>query len=162
MAYFNNDGNLMYFTHYSGNKKCLLYYFFMASFQVQQGFYQDLVLSDNYPLNLIFNHPLLGIQDLFAPFWKFLKSEFTCKYDWIDNDMAPSEIRLVSSARNSIAGKTVQKFDFTILINEKGIRKLVAESVDLNWKQHAQTDHYHMDYPVYFPGNHHCPGGIGF
>lgn len=130
MAYFKNDGIMMYFTHYSGDKNCLLYYFFLSSFQVQQGFYQDLVLYDNYPLNLIYTHPLLGIQDLLAPFWKFLKSEYTCKYDWIDNDMAPSEIRLVSTARNSVAGRTVRKFDFTILINEKGLHKLVAESVD--------------------------------
>lgn len=132
MAYFINDGNLMYFTHFTGNKKSLLYYFFLASFQVQQGFYQDLFISDRYPLNLIFNQPLLGLQDLVAPFWKFLRSEFECKYDWIDNDMAPSEIRLISSAKNTFAGRTLQKFDFTICINENGIQQLVVESKDLH------------------------------
>jgi len=128
MAYFNNDGNLLYFTHYSGDKKCLLYYFFQAAFQVQLGFYQDLTLTDKYPLNLIYNQPLLGLQDLVAPFWKFLRSDFKCTYDWIDSDMAPTEIRLVSSARNSMAGRTLRNLDFTLLLNENGIRKLTVES----------------------------------
>ena len=131
MAYFINDGNLVYFTHFTGNKKSLLYYFFLAAFQVQQGFYQDLTISDRYPLNLIFNQPLLGLQDLVAPFWKFLRSEFQCKYDWIDNDMSPSEIRLVSSATNSLAGKALRRFDFSITVNDKGIHKLTVETEDL-------------------------------
>ena len=131
MAYFNNDGKLMFFTHFSGNKKSLLYYFFMASFQVQQGFYQDLSITDSYPLNLIFNQPLLGLQDLVAPFWKFLRSEYRCTYLWIDSDLAPSEIRLVSSAKNSMAGKTVRTFDFTLLVNKKGIHKLTVDSKNL-------------------------------
>jgi urea transporter len=128
MAYFVNDGQLMYFTHYTGDKRCLLYYFFMASFQVQLGFYQDLEISDRYPLNLIFRQPVLGLQDLAAPFWKFLRSEYSCRYDWIDNDMAPSEIRLISSARNLLAGKVLARFDFTLLINEQGIQRITASS----------------------------------
>ncbi len=131
MAYFINDGNLMYFTHYSGDKSCLLYYFFLAAFQVQQGFYQDLSIRDKYPLNLIYSQPLLGLQDVLAPFWKFLKSDFQCRYDWIDSDMAPSEIRLVSSARNSIGSKELRNYNFTLLIKEKGIYKLSVKSKNL-------------------------------
>ena len=131
MAYFMNDGNLMYFTHFTGDKKALLYYFFLAAFQVQQGFYQDLNISDQYPLNLIFNQPLLGLQDLIAPFWQFLRSEFQCTYDWIDNDMSPSEIRLVSSATNTLAGKTLKKFDFSITVNEKGLQKITVQTQNL-------------------------------
>ena len=131
LAYFINDGNLLYFTHYSGDKRCLLYYFFMSAFQIQQGFYQDLVIADKYPLNLIFRQPLLALQDLAAPFWKFLRSEYRCTYEWIDNEMAPSEIRLASSAVNSLAGKELKRYDFTLLLNEKGIQKLTVVSTNL-------------------------------
>jgi len=131
MAYFVNDGNLLFFTHYSGDKKGLLYYFFLAAFQVQQGYYQDLSITDSYPLNLIFNQPLLSVQDLIAPFWKFLRSDFKCTYEWIDSDMAPKEIRLASSAKNSVAGRTIRTFEFTVVINEKGIRKLTVNSKNL-------------------------------
>jgi len=128
MAYFMNDGNLLYFTHYSGNKESLLYYFFLSAFQVQQGFYQDLLISDRYPLNLIYRQPLLGVQDLVAPFWMFLRSDFQCQYQWIDNEMSPTEIRLVSSAKNSIGGRSVKAIDFTLVVGEKGIRKLTVDS----------------------------------
>ena len=131
MAYFKNDGNLMFFTHFSGDKRSLLYYFFLAAFQVQQGFYQGLTISDRYPLNLIFNQPLLGLQDIVAPFWKFLRSEYEFHYDWIDSDMSPSEIRLVSSARNIFSGRIIKQFDFIIHINEKGLSRFEVRSADL-------------------------------
>ncbi len=131
LAYFINDGKLLYFTHYSGDKSCLLYYFFMATFQVQQGFYQDLSITDRYPLNLIYAQPLLGLQDVVAPFRIFLRSDYQMRYEWIDSDMAPSEIRLVSSARNSFAGKEIRSFNFTLVINQKGIHKLTVESLNL-------------------------------
>lgn len=131
LAYFINDGNMFYFTHYSGSKRSLLYYLFLATFQVQLGYYQELSIDDRYPLNLIFRHPLLGLQDLVAPFWKFLRSEYQCVYRWIDNDISPSEIRLSSTARNSIGGKSLQKFDFSLLIDENGIRQLVVDSPNI-------------------------------
>jgi len=132
MAYFINDGQLFYFTHFSGNKDCLLYYFFMAAFQVQQGFYQDLELVDRYPLNLIYRQPLLGVQDMVAPFWKFLRSEYRCRYDWIDNDMVPSEIRLVSSAVNRVGSRVLKKMDFTLILGESGIRSMNIRGKNLN------------------------------
>ena len=55
-----------------------------------------------------------------APFWIFLHSEFELTYEWIDNEMAPQEIRLVSSAKNSFWGKPIRTVDFSILLNEKG------------------------------------------
>ncbi len=134
MAFFVNDGNLFYFTHFEGDQRCLLYYFFMAAFQVQQGFYQDLTLEDRYPLNLIFRQPLLGIQDLAAPFWKFLRSDYRCRYDWIDNEMSPSEIRLVSSATNRLGGKVLKKIDFTLLLNQQGIAGITVNAPNLQLK----------------------------
>ncbi|MGM0474379.1 MAG: hypothetical protein ACQERV_09550, partial [Bacteroidota bacterium] len=132
VAYFINDGNLIYFTHYSGDKRSLLYYFFLAAFQVQQGFYQDLTIRDRYPLNLIFRQPLLGLQDFVAPFWKFLRSSYECRYDWIDNEMSPSEIRIRSAARNYLSGRLLKEFDFSMMIEEKGIRSFVVDSGKLH------------------------------
>lgn len=66
-----------------------------------------------------------------APFWTFLRSDFQCRYEWIDSDMAPSEIRLLSSATNSIAGKEISKSSFTIVLNPMGIHKLTVEAKNL-------------------------------
>ena len=124
VAWFRNDGNLLYFTHYEGDKKALLYYFFLAAYKVQQGFYQDMVLTDRYPLNLLFRSPLLTLQDFLAPFWKFLSSEFRLNYSWIDNEMSPGEIKLESTVRNVLMGKELSQLEMIITITESGISQI--------------------------------------
>jgi urea transporter len=127
IAYFVNDGDLFYFTHYEGDQQCLLYYLFLAAFQVQLGYYPKLTIHDRYPLNLIFRHPLLGIQDLLAPFRTFLRSDYLIRYDKIDNEMSPTEITLVSSATNRLGKRVLKKLDFTLQIGMEGICKITVE-----------------------------------
>ncbi len=138
-AWFLNDGNLLYFTHYEGDKNALLYYFFLASFKLQQGFYQDMLLKDEYPLNLMYKAPLLTLQDIIAPFWKFLKSEFELKYVSIDNEMSPTEIILESSACNVLLGSELKRLSFILTVNETGVKRfdvngnkfnLIAKCID--------------------------------
>ena len=121
LAYFSNDGRLFLFRHYEGEKNTLLYYFFLASFKVQLGFYKDLELTDRYPLNLVMKKPLLLLQDFVAPFFKFLRSEFRIKYDHIDNAVLTNKITLSSESVNYFAGSELQRTGFSIRIDEKGI-----------------------------------------
>ena len=131
-AYFTNDGNLLYFTHFQGNKKSLLYYFFLAAYKLQSGFYQDLILRDRYPLNLMFRQPLMSLQDFLAPFWRFFNSEYELRYTWIDNEISTTEIRLESSATNVLFGRVLKRIDFVIFIGEIGIRRIEINSKKLN------------------------------
>jgi hypothetical protein len=131
-AWYQNDGNLLYFTHYEGNKKALLYYFFLAAFKVQQGYYQDMVLKDRYPLNLLFKPPLLTFQDLVAPFGKFLRSEFELKYIAVDSEMSPSLITLGASSSNLFLGSLLKRLDFILTIDNKGVRQLHANGSRFN------------------------------
>jgi len=133
-AYFANDDNLLYFKHFEGDKKSLLYYFFLAVFKLQLGYYQDMILEDRYPLNLIYRQPLLSLQDIFAPFWKFQVSAYELKYDWIDNEMSPEQIRLRSTARNIFFRKLLQTIEFTLLIGEEGISEFEIKSKNMNIK----------------------------
>jgi len=121
VAWFSNDGSLFLFQHYEGPKDTLLYYFFQASFKVQLGFYKNLEIIDNFPLNLILKNPLLFFQDFVAPFFRFLKSEFRIKYEFIDNEVITTKIRLVSSAVNYLAFYELSSVKFTITIDENGI-----------------------------------------
>jgi urea transporter len=132
VAWFRNDGNLFYFTHYEGDKHALLYYFFLAAYKVQQGFYQDMLLEDRYPLNLIFRFPLLTLQDMLAPFWKFLSSEFRLRYSWIDNEMSPTEIRLESSACNVLISNELKRIECILHIHETGIREIHVNGCKIN------------------------------
>ncbi len=121
LAWFSNDGSLFLFQHYSGPKNTLLYYFFQATFKVQLGFYKNLEIKDRFPLNLILKNPLLFIQDFVAPFFKFLRSEYMMRYEYIDNEVMTSKITLVSSSVNYIGKRKLGSVEFTLNINENGI-----------------------------------------
>ena len=131
-AWFTNDGNMLFFTHFQGDKKSLLYYFFLATYKLQSGFYQDLVLRDNYPLNLTFRQPLLSLQDFLALFWRFFGSEYEMKYAWIDNEIMANEIRLESSATNVMFGYVLKRLDFIISVGEMGIRQIEINGEKFN------------------------------
>jgi len=139
-AWFTNDGNLLYFKHFEGSKNTLLYYFFIAAFKVQQGFYNNLVLRDKFPLNLIYQYPLLGLQDFLAPFWKFLQSEYLLKYDYIDNEISPSKIVLKSVARNSIFSHLVNEYNCSIELDHNGLKQFTIETKEFLISAICQSD----------------------
>jgi len=122
-VYFNNDGNLLYLEHYEGKRNSLLYYFFIVAFKIQFGYYQDITLKDQFPINLIFRRFILFFQDFIAPFRMFLLSSYQVKYDYIDNEISPSSIVLKSSATNLVFGKAIKNIDSSIKINEQGIQQ---------------------------------------
>jgi urea transporter/murein DD-endopeptidase MepM/ murein hydrolase activator NlpD len=139
-AWFTNDGNLLYFKHYEGRKNTLLYYFFIAAFKVQQGFYDNLVLHDKFPINLIFKHPLLGLQDFFAPFWKFLQSDYLLNYNYIDNELSPSKVILKSKARNRIFSRHTKEYNCTIELDQNGVKQFAIEGKGLTITAICQSD----------------------
>ncbi|MBU0765329.1 MAG: urea transporter, partial [Bacteroidetes bacterium] len=54
-AWFFHDGDLLIFRHFEGDKTSLLFYFFLAAYKVQSGFYEGLVINDRLPANLLFS-----------------------------------------------------------------------------------------------------------
>ncbi len=120
-AWFSNDGDLFLFSHYEGPKNTMLYYFFLAAFRIQFGFYRNIEVTDSYPLNLTIKNSLLYLQDFAAPFFKFLRSKYTIRYDYIDNEVFATKIRLLSSATNYFSGKVIEELSFVIEIDEIGI-----------------------------------------
>jgi len=127
-AFFANDGNIHYFKHFEGDKDSLLFYFFMASFKVMTGFYHKLILRDQYPVYLLNNRLLLFFQDFVAPFFMFIKDDYTLSYDYIDDPMTSGFIRLKSKAEMKI-GKIVRKsMDFELEFRNDKVSKIIAHN----------------------------------
>jgi len=80
-AWFYNNGTQFYFTHFKGNRHSVLYYFYLAAFNVYLTCCTDLKVVDEIPPDLTFSGPLLWIQDFFSPFFLFLKTIYTLKYE---------------------------------------------------------------------------------
>ena len=138
-AWFENDGTILYFTHFEGDKSSLLYYFYLAAYKVQQGFYQDISLEDIYPVNLLFSKAVLFFQDLIAPFFIFLKAVYHINYFYIDNILSPEKIMLKSEAASFVFGKPSDSKKFELELDRKGIRRLKVKDgkteIDAVWEE---------------------------
>lgn len=126
-AYFTNDGTIHYFTHFEGSKKSLLYYFYLANYKVINGFYKNLTIEDKYPLTTVGNKLLLLIQDLIAPFYIFMKADYSLTYIKKSDDFSDEDIELKASTVIKIGRFKVNQIDFKIFIEKNLIKKLSIE-----------------------------------
>jgi urea transporter len=123
-AYFYNDGNIHYFKNFIGDKNSRLFNFYLAIFKVQNGYYKDLKILDNIPVNHTFKGLPLFWQDFLAPFYFFLSSKFCIQYGEPDDELSPTSIQLNSKVENYSFKKKLKTMGFSIDIDRKGIRKL--------------------------------------
>jgi urea transporter len=125
-AYFYNDGSFHYFTHFEGNRKTFLYYFYLANFKVMNGFYNNLIIEDHYPLHLTANPYILIFQDFLAPFYIFMKSKFQINYVSKKDDFTNSDIELASKTTIKIGKIICKELKFNISIKNNCIDKITA------------------------------------
>jgi len=124
-AWFRNDGDLHYFTHFEGDKSSFLFLFFMAAYKVPLGHYNDLLVTDNYPIHT-FNKPLLiFFQDFIAPFWIFTRSTYRLHYLKMEDELMQSAIQLHSETRVNIGKWNTKQLDSEIFIGPEGIERLL-------------------------------------
>jgi hypothetical protein len=122
--YFRCDDDMLYFTHFEGKKRSLLYYFYLACYKVIFGYYQDLKIGDTLPANLLVRGPLLVLQDFIAPFHIFLKSTYNLFYKSHSDDMTQHQITLESEIKVKAAGITLKKMEFQIEVGNSRIQSL--------------------------------------
>ncbi|MCD4745742.1 MAG: urea transporter [Bacteroidales bacterium] len=129
-AYFKNDENIHYFTHFEGNKKSLLFYFYLGAYKVISGFYKNLIIQDNFPINTLNKGGLIFLQDFIAPFHIFLKSVFSLEYVKLEEDFTNSQILLKSKVEVKIGKKISHKLNFLIKISSNEITEFIINNKD--------------------------------
>ncbi|MBN1132760.1 MAG: urea transporter [Bacteroidales bacterium] len=135
-AYFTFDDYMLYFKFFKGSRESLLYYFFLAFYKIQTGFYQGIEVKDLITPNYIFSKSRLFLQDIFAPFFLFLSAEYRMQYISRDNELDPSKITLQSEITVKSFGRSFSGPKFEIILNTDGIeefkiidRDIITEAV---------------------------------
>lgn len=119
-ASFHNNGSVHIFNHFSGSKNSMLYYFFIALYKVQLGFYKDIILEDTFPIDLVIKKRNLFFFDFLAPFYNFFKAEYKIQYKEIDSEIDSSKIKLLSKLEVSFLNKKFKSMEFCIsILNNK-------------------------------------------
>ncbi len=79
-AYFRLSDAMLQFTHFEGDRKSLLHFFYLSAYKVSLGFLKGLELHDTFPVNQVFHPNRIVIQDFLAPFFRYLEGRYTLKY----------------------------------------------------------------------------------
>jgi urea transporter len=131
-AFFENDNNLFYFTHYEGNRTSFLFYFYLALFKTQKGYYEQLEIKDNFPIYLTYPGWILWIHDFISPFILLIKSKYRLKCLSINDPVSPSEIKLASELSNYFLKKKIGTLYFDITIGLNGVQAIIVTSKQKN------------------------------
>lgn len=119
-AWFVNDGQLFYFTHYEGSVNNNLFIFFMACFRVPLVFDRNLIVTDQLPVLVSSTAWIRWLQDWIAPFYIFLRSGYTLKYADSDDILAPSVYRLNSQINHRVFNRSRNNIEFRMEISREG------------------------------------------
>jgi urea transporter len=74
--YFQYDGVHFCFTHFAGDRKSLLYNFYLAAFRVPLVYIDGYKINDYLPVNKAFNGWRLFLHDFTAPFFLYLNVNY--------------------------------------------------------------------------------------
>jgi urea transporter len=124
-AYFRNDGDIHFFTHFEGEKSSLLFQFYLAAYKVMLGYYPNLLVRDNYPVNTFNNRALGLLQDFVAPFWLFTRSDYILNYLGMEDALMQSNINLKSIISGKIGSHEVKKMECELFINQQGLERFL-------------------------------------
>ena len=126
-AYFEREEGIHYFTYFEGNKKSLLFYFYLAAFKVIFGHYRDLQIHDILPLNAIPTGGLGWIQDITAPFIKVIRPLYSMRYMSYEDDFDKARVVLGSRVRLYFRDLLTKEMDFEIQIDENTINAFTVK-----------------------------------
>jgi len=130
-VYFYNDGEIHYFTHFDGDKSSLLFKYYLATYKVMMGYYRNLLVKDNYPVNT-FNNRFLGIlQDCIAPFYIFSHADFSLRYVAMEDDLMQSNIKLHSVTSAKVGTHEINKMECDLFVGQHGLERFIIHEQEL-------------------------------
>ena len=121
-AYYVNDNQMFYFTAFYGDKKSLLYYFYLTAYKVFLGNSENVEVKDAMPINTLRNNKLRFLaHDFIAPFYNYIKVLYSSKATTNDDNFDTGLLILKSKIQVSIFGKLSSVSTGSITLRENCI-----------------------------------------
>jgi urea transporter len=108
-AWMVRQPDMLYFTHYEGPDNSLLREFFLGAYQLTLGFEPGLYIDESISLYFFPNKTLRLVQDLVAPFFRFLKTHYHLEHQSRKGDLLNQGLVMESTTSFSIFGKIIDK-----------------------------------------------------
>jgi urea transporter/murein DD-endopeptidase MepM/ murein hydrolase activator NlpD len=128
-AYYVNDNTMFYFTNFYGDKKSLLYYFYLTAYKVFLANAENAELKEAMPLNIIQHNKLnIWLHDFVAPFFTYIKVWHSIKETLNDNPFDTKMLVLKSEIHSSVFKNTQRESTGSITIHENYISEFTYET----------------------------------
>ena len=131
VAYFQCDGVHFYFTHFDGDRKSLLYLFYLAAFRVPLVYIDGYISTDSLPVNRTFKGWRLFLHDFTAPFFIYLKVSSGVKMKRIGSEFDVDSFKYNSELTGYSFNRQVWNRGFTLCVNKDNSLKFEDENSDL-------------------------------
>jgi murein DD-endopeptidase MepM/ murein hydrolase activator NlpD len=125
-AWFYNDGKQFSFTWFEGNKKSLLFSFYLGAYKLSTGYYKHLLIDDELPLNMANRSPVKIIQDFIAPFYIFMKFPFHSIYQNMNDELAESEITVKAQTEIKLFSRSVSQTEIVLFFDHNQLGKITT------------------------------------
>ncbi len=119
-AYLYNNGDLHYFTNFTGVKYSALFWLFVVLFKVPMGFLPNSKISDTIPLNMMFGGLLKFLQDFVAPIFLFLKIDYNLTMKEAGDILSSGDVEMNAQIIKNIAGRKTAEYNCELKINQQG------------------------------------------
>ncbi|MBP1672484.1 MAG: Cell wall endopeptidase, family [Bacteroidetes bacterium] len=120
-VWFVNDGVMFYCYDFEGDKKSVLFDFYLATYRLLLAPYREIEVKDSYPLIHFNNRLWLSFQDFFAPFALFTDASFEAKVTQCDNFFSPKQITIQTTATSRIFKKKWDQKQFELQFTKNGL-----------------------------------------
>ncbi len=124
-AWFRNDGDIHYFTHFEGDRSSVLFKFFLGAYKVTMGYYRNLLVKDQYPVNTFTNRFVGLMQDFAAPFVLFTRSEYSLRYLGMDDALMQTNIRLRSEVSARVGRQEIRRMECEMFVGHLGLERFI-------------------------------------
>ncbi len=116
-AFFVNNGTEFYFTDFDGNKNSLLHNFYLSAHKIILGYYEGITVKDKLSISELFPVLLKSVHDLTAPFYHYLKADYSFSFAKIDNIHNPTTIKMNTSCEGIIFNKKISTINYSLEIS---------------------------------------------
>ena len=121
-AYFKLDEAMLHFTHFEGDRKSLLYDFYLSAYKMSFGFTDGLKLQDSFPVHMVFHVNKIFLQDFIAPFYQYLKGEYILNYPEKNKGFSTKPLSLKGQILKKSWGRTLDLSEFEFVLDESGLQ----------------------------------------
>lgn len=132
LAYFVNDGTMLYFTSFEGNKNSLLYYFYLSAFKIFLGDHFNMKINDVFPIHNVFIGRFKFLQDLVAPYYQYYKA----KYESFLNESSKEskEFMITATLDKKVFNKSIEQIHFKLLGDENSLNKIEVKTPKISFE----------------------------